>query len=47
VRAITEVGAMSLDAGSFLEAVTGQSASYDTAESIARDRLAADLEREA
>jgi MFS family permease len=47
VRAVTGVGALSLDCGSFLEAVTGQPASYDTAESIARGRLAADSERDA
>jgi Cyclic nucleotide-binding domain len=47
VRALTEVGALSLDCGSFLEAVTGQPASYDTAERIARGRLAADSERDA
>jgi MFS family permease len=47
VIALTPIEAFSLGCGSFLEAVTGHAASYDTARSIASDRLAADVERDA
>jgi hypothetical protein len=46
VIALTPLTAMSLGCESFLEAVTGHAASFDTARTIASDHLAADIERD-
>ncbi len=47
VIALTPIDGFSLASDSFLEAVTGHAASYDTARAIASDRLSADVERDA
>jgi CRP-like cAMP-binding protein len=47
VMALSPITAFSLDRDAFLEAVTGTATSYDSARTIANDRLAADSERDA
>jgi hypothetical protein len=47
VMALSPISAFSLDRESFLEAVTGTATSYESARTIASERLAADGERDA